>query len=721
MTLHHSFCRLCLNGCALKVEVEDGVAVKVGGDKDNPVYRGFTCVKGREQGRLLADPRRLRHSLRRKPDGSFEPIGVQDAIGEIAARLEAVAARHGREAIAGYLGTYFAASAATMPFFGGFMAALGSPMAFSPGTIDKPGKKIAQALHGDWGAPAVGFDDPEVIFLIGSNPLISFTGFPYGNPGKWLNERLEAGARLIVLDPRRSDVAKRAHIHLQAKAGEDAAIIAAMIRIVIEEGLADLEFVERHAAGLGELTRAVAPFGAEAVAARAGIEPAAIVEAARILAGTRRGYIMAGTGPNMSGRGTLIEYLLLNLHTLCGYWLRAGDRVRHPGALAAPLSARAQVLPTGPAYGFGPDLGVRALGNTAAGMPTAALPDLILGEGAMPVRALVSCGGNPVGAWPDQSKTLRAMEALDLLVQIDPWMSATARVADFVIAPRIWLEVPGTSQILDWLTRNGTGYGQSDPYAQYSPALLEPPPGSDLVEEWEFFYELARAMGLELSVAPGMAGMPPRAIDMAVKPTTDAVLALLCEGSRVPLDEVRTHEGGAIFTGEPVFVDAPDDAPHRFDLAAPEMMADLAAEAARPLQSGPREFSLLCRRMMHVYNSSFVGALPPSARTYNPVFLHPDDMARLGLEEGDTVDVVSDRGAITGIAHADEALLACTVSMSFGFGALPGQDADYRAIGSNTTRLISNDEIWDRYSGQPLMSNVPVDIVPRRASSPRGG
>lgn len=720
MTLHHSFCRLCLNGCALKVEVEDGVAVKVGGDKDNPVYRGFTCVKGREQGRLLADPRRLRHSLRRKPDGRFEPIGSRDAIGEIAARLEAIAARHGREAIAGYLGTYFAASAATMPFFGGFMAALGSPMAFSPGTIDKPGKKIAQALHGDWDAPAVGFDDPEVIFLIGSNPLISFTGFPYGNPGKWLNERLDAGARLIVLDPRRSDVAKRAHIHLQAKAGEDVAIIAAMIRIVIAENLFDREFIARHAQGLGDLTEAVSSFDVGTVAARAGIDPDALVAAALILGGTRRGYIMAGTGPNMSGRGTLIEYLLLNLHTLCGYWLRAGDRVRHPGALAAQVPARAQVRPFGPAYAFGPDLGVRALGNTAAGMPTAALPDLILGEGKMPVRALISCGGNPVGAWPDQAKTLRAMDALDLLVQIDPWMSATARVADFVIAPRIWLEVPGTSQVLDWLTRNGTGYGQSDPYAQYSPALLDPPPGSDVVEEWEFFYELARAMGLSLSVAPGLAGMPARPVDMDAKPSTDAVLAQLCEGSRVALDEVRKFESGAIFPGDPVFVGEGEGEQHRFDLAAPDMITDLKADAASGAKPA-RGFSLLCRRMMHVYNSSFVGALPPSARPYNPVFLHPGDMAGLGLEEGASVDVISDRGAIAGIAHGDEALRPGTVSMSFGFGALPEQDEDYRVLGSNTTRLISNDEIWDRYSGQPLMSNVPVDVVRRTGTSDEPG
>ena len=173
-----------------------------------------------------------------------------------------------------------AASAATMPLFGGFMGAIGSPMAFSPGTIDKPGKKIAQAMHGEWGAPAVGFDDPEVILLVGSNPLVTFTGFPYGNPGKWLNERLASGARLIVIDPRRSDVARRAHIHMQARAGEDTAIVAAIIRILLDEGLHDADFIARYCQGLEELKTAIAPFDPGTVATRAGIDVADLYAAA---------------------------------------------------------------------------------------------------------------------------------------------------------------------------------------------------------------------------------------------------------------------------------------------------------------------------------------------------------------------------------------------------------------------------------------------------------
>lgn len=713
MTAHHSFCRLCLNGCALIVEVEDNVAVKIGGDKDNPVYRGFTCVKGREQGRLLADERRLRHTLKRRPDGSFQPIPATDAVGEIAERLLAIITEHGPGAVAGYLGTFFAASAATMPLFGGFMSAIGSPMAFSPGTIDKPGKKIAQAMHGEWGAPAIGFDDPEVILLIGSNPLVSFTGFPYGNPGKWLNERLAAGTKLIVIDPRRSDVARRAHIHIQARAGEDVAIIAALIRIILEEELHDAEFVRRHCTGLDTLTDAIRLFDPLQVAARADIDATDLYAAARALGGTRRGYINAGTGPNMSGRGTLIEYLLLNLHTLCGYWLRAGDHVRHPGALAAALSPRAEVLPRKPAYGFGVDLGVRGLANTAAGMPTAALSDMILGEDDTRIRAMISCGGNPVAAWPDQAKTIAAMQRLELLVQIDPWMSATARLADYVVAPQIWLEVAGTSQILDWLTRNGTGYGQADPYAQYSPAVLAPPADSDLIEEWVFFYELTKAMGKSLSISPALGpDMPPLPLSMDIRPSTDEVLELLCRGSKVPLDAVKAIQGGDIFRGNPVFV-AHGSGSERFHLADPDMIADLVAEADAGAMVGSRRgFRLLCRRMMHVYNSSFVGALPASARPYNPVFLAPDDMAVLKLADGDGVEIVSDHAAIPAVAMADETLRRGVASMSFGFGSLPTDDAAFRLIGSNPARLITNDQVYDRYSGQPLMTNIPVDIRP---------
>jgi anaerobic selenocysteine-containing dehydrogenase len=265
--------------------------------------------------------------------------------------------------------------------------------------------------------------------------------------------------------------------------------------------------------------------------------------------------------------------------------------------------------------------------------------------------------------------------------------------------------------VLDWLTRNGTGYGQSEPYAQYAPAIAEPPDGADLVEEWEFFYLLAQEMGLELMISPQLGPeMPTQPLDMTVKPTTDSILELLCRGSRVPLKTVKAHDGGAVFCDPPMHV-APGErnSPYRFRLADSDMMADLATTLAIA-PSNEHPFRLVCRRMMHVYNSSFVGALPPSARPYNPAFLSPGDMARLGLVDGDYIVVQSDHDSISAIAHGDHSLRDGLVSMSFGFGGLPDDGEVLAKIGSNPARLLSADKIFDRYSGQPLMTNVAVTI-----------
>jgi anaerobic selenocysteine-containing dehydrogenase len=715
MTEVPSFCRICLNGCALRVEVEGGRAVRVSGDRNNPVYKGFTCVKGRAQPQLLGHPDRLRHALKRGPDGKLVPIPTTQAIEEIARRLHDIIDRYGPRSVAGYLGTFSWAAVPTAPLFNGFMDAIGSPLRFSPGTIDKPGKKIALALHGSWMAPARGFDDPDVMLLFGINPLVTFTGFPYGNPGKWLGERLDSGMKLIVIDPRRSDVARRAQLHMQARPGEDVAIAAGLIRVILEEGLFDQPFVAENVTGLEELRRAVSPFSPEEVGRRADIAATDLVLAARTFASASRAYVMAGTGPNMSGVGTLIEYLLLSLQTLCGQWMRAGERVRHPGTLLPALKPKAQASPPRPAYALGDFLHVRGLGNTAAGLPTAALPDEILLDGDRRVRALLSCAGNPAGAWPDQDKAIEAMRSLDLLVQVDPWLSATARLAHYVIAPKIWLEVAGTSQGLDLLTRNGTGYGQVDAYGQYSPALVDPPEGSDLLEEWEFFYRLARSMGLELSISPqpGIKGSEIR-LDMNTAPTTDMLLDRLSDGSRIPLADVKKFPSGALFPDPAVHV-AKKEAnwTGRFELANREMLRDLAAIAAAPAtsqQRAPNEFRLLCRRVMHVYNTTFVKDALGSGRSYNPAYLHPADLKGLGITEGDAIEIRSDVAAIYGIAHADETLREGLVSMSFGFGGLPEDDQDFKRIGSNPTRLQANDRVFDPYSGQPLMTNLPVRI-----------
>ncbi|MGE0308015.1 MAG: molybdopterin-dependent oxidoreductase [Acidimicrobiia bacterium] len=719
-----SFCRICTNACPILVDVSGGRVTAVTGDPDDPVYRGYSCVKGRAQPEFLAHPDRLLRSMKRRDDGSYAPIPFADAVGEIAERLNEILQAHGPRSIAAYWGTMVSSNVVMVPMLDAFLKAIGSPMEFSAITIDKPGKNIARALHGNWMAPRQGFDAPDVALLIGINPLVSYQGVPLGNPGRWVNDALRRGMALIVIDPRRSDIAKRATIHLQCRPGHDAEIVAAMIKVIIDEGRYDHGFVEQWVSGIDELRAAVAPFTPDLVAERAGVGADDLVRAARVFADARRGYATPGTGPSMSGPGTLIEYLVLCLETLCGHWLREGERVRYPGVLMPAFSAKAQAAAPMAGYGVGEAMRVRGLSRSIAGMPTAALADEILLEGDGQVRALISGAGNPATARPDQRKTIAALRSLDLFVQIDPWMSQSARLAHYVIAPRMPLEMAASSVGKDFQALASPAYGPESAHGQYTPAVVDPPLGSEVVEDWELFYALAQRMGLDLEVSSFL-GKPitPFHVDMTDTPSTDDLLEMLSRGSRIALEEVKRHPRGADFSEPAVFVAPADpDCVARLDVGNVDMMADLASVFAGSMGQGARdadapigEFHLLCRRSSHVFNSSCNDATTNRGRAYNPAFVHPDDLVAVGVSPGDVVMIANDNGSVRAVAAADPTLRRGIISMSVGFGEPtddPGGliDEDVFARGTSVNRLLSVDAEFDRYSGQPLMSNVPVTL-----------
>jgi anaerobic selenocysteine-containing dehydrogenase len=423
-----------------------------------------------------------------------------------------------------------------------------------------------------------------------------------------------------------------------------------------------------------------------------------------------------------------VEYLVLCLESICGHWLRAGEALPNPGVLMAPRPAKAQASPPRPGYHFGEKLQSRDMWQSAAGMPTPGLPDEMLLDGPGRVQALLSCGGNPVTAWPDVDKTVRALRSLDLLVQIDPWMRQTSRLAHYVIAPKIGPEIAQMSLGKDWTTLSAPTYGSEVPFGQYAPALVDPPAGSDLIEEWEFFYGVATRLGLslDLGVYHGMS-LSGLSVDMSVKPTTDQLFEVMTAGSRIPFSEVKRHPHGAVFADPPQYVQPKDpDCQDRLQLGHPDMMADLALVAQHQMRQGPitdhgpqeRAFRLISRRMMHVYNSSWNDPATNHGRGYNPAFMHPQDIQQLDLKPGDPVEIQSDHCTVTAIVEEDPNVRPGVISMSAGFGEIPEHD-DLMRYGTNVNRLLSNDKYYDRYSGEPLMSNVPVDVHPLNDLSPR--
>ncbi|RMF11202.1 MAG: molybdopterin dinucleotide-binding protein, partial [Alphaproteobacteria bacterium] len=700
----HTICRACHAQCGLLVEIDDGKPGKIVGDKNNPVYHGYSCIKGRELGSYHSLASRLLTSMKRGPDGDYTPIASDKAIDEIATRVDTLVREHGPRSVAAYIGTHGFNNFPATAFTQAFLDAIGSPMLFTSVTIDQPGKAISTALLGPWLAGLPTVDECDTLMLVGSNPIVSMNGGLGPNPARRLHQMKKRGLRLIVIDPRETDVARHADIHLQGRPGEDPAIMAAMIRVILAEALYDKDFVARETVNLDRLAAAVDPFTPEVAAARAHVPADQIVEAARLFATGTRGGLNCGTGPNMSGHGNLTEYLGKVLLTLGGYWLRAGDQIANPGVLIERPPAIAGTPGPLPAWGFGEKMRVKNLTDTLAGLPTAALADEILLDGTGQVKALFVVGGNPMLAWPDQLKAFEAMKSLELLVCIDPQMSATGRLAHYVIAPKLPFEFSSTTALMEMLASVGSGWGYPKPYAQYTPALIDPPAGSDVMEEWEFFFGLCQRMGRRMSVAPlsildkEKAAEMATPLDMSRKPTADEVWEMVLKGSPVPFAEVREKaRQGHVFERPPLRVaPRPDDWQGRLDLGNDVMMAELDEIAAsRPATDG-FDFRLISRRLNDVLNSCWHDHEPLLRRwRYNPAFMNPDDMARWELAPGDVIEIESARAAILGVVEAAPDVKAGCISMPHAWGRNPGEEGDPLDGGSNTGRLTSTDQDFD--------------------------
>jgi len=722
-----TICRLCPAHCGVLVRVENGRLAEVRGDPDNPLYKGYSCAKGRALPDIHNNPNRLLHSQQRQTDGSYRDIGVEKAMDEISATLQQLVNDYGPRSVAVYTGTSGAPYPASAGMGSAFLKAIDSPMFFTPNTIDQPGKQIASAAHGHWLAGDVSFEHSDSWMLVGLNPVISKSvGVPWQNPAQKLKDAVSRGMQLVVIDPRKTETAKRATLHIQPLPGEDPTILAGIIHVVIRDSLYDDAFIEQHVDGFDLLARQVAAFTPDAVAQRAGIRAIQIVDAARLFAvqNGRGGMVHAGTGPNFAMQGNLTEYLALCLTTLCGHWPKAGQSVHRPNTLLPAFTARAQAHAPYPGWGFGEQLRIRGLGDAVCGLPTAALPDEILLEGDGKVRALICIGANPMAAWPDQRKTQRAMEHLDLLVTLDVEMSLTSRLADYVIATRMTLETPGMTQRTEALKYYTGGIGFSEPYAQVSPRIVDPPAHADLVEEWQFFHGLAKRMGLELcmSIHYGFGRYTEAPAEKIVlgpddNTTTEELYKKICTSSRIPYDEVCQHPHGKIFDVDAVVEDSEPDWSEKLDIGNDDMMRALAqlASSDKDSEAGLAEFPfrLISRRANNFVNSAGVQLQKLNrAKPCNACFMHPDDLHDMQLKSGDTITIRSPHDSIPSIVEADNTLKNKVVALYHGFGGLVEEDHRFKELGSNIGRLIPNDIDYDPVTGIPRMSNIPVAIVP---------
>ena len=700
-TQHRSVCRICTAMCGMLLNVEDGRITSVKGDRAHLMSKGYACIKGLQGGIALQAPDRVLRPLKRMPDGSLEPVPIGQALDEIGERLARVRQEDGARAIATFKGTQAYMNAPVAEIIPAFMKAIGSPSLFSTMTIDQSAKIVTAGRLGAWRADRHHMQDSDVLMIVGANPLVSMgvMGITPFNMTKQFKAARARGMKLIVIDPRRSETAQLADVHLAVRPGEDPVLLAAILREILVNEWHDAGFCADHVDQLELMEAAVAPATLSMAAERTEVPAEAIQAAARMFAQEgRRGFVTMGTGPSMAAHSNLADHLAEAINIVCGRFNRAGERVRSAGLLD-PKPAVAEVAPPSRPWESGPKSRVRGLGLVGGELPSAALPEEILTPGPGRVRALIVAAGNPAAALPDQTRVVSAFKALDLLVVADPYLTATARLADYVIPPRMMYERE------DLLFGPAFEMFNPEPFQQFIPAVVPPPPGSDLIDDWQLFWELAKRLDVPLEFR----GEP---LDMSQPPTTRTLLRRCMGNSPISIEELEAAPGGKLFDVPPVIAQAGRIDPSlRFQLMPPDVAEECADALGNAVADACFPFRLVSRRMREFMNT--VGMNWPASRgrvPYNPAYIHPTSLAAAGLEAGDRIAIISDHARIEAITSPDSNLKPGVISMTHCWGGLPEERLDYEQAGANTGLLVSIDGVRETINAMPRMSAIPVRV-----------
>ncbi len=700
-TPQRSFCRLCMGHCGVQVTAdESGRITDVEPDREDPYTLGYACYKGMQAGEAHNNPDRILRPLKRQADGSFTAIGIEQALDEIAERLGTIRQQHGVNAIGGYKGGGAFFTSSSLMILNDWLRALGSAKAFSTVTIDQSAKYVTPGRLGIWPAGRDPFHRGEVFMIVGGNPLVSVStvGFDTRNPVKRLKQAQARGMKLIVIDPRRTETACAADVFLQPLPGEDAVLLAGMLRLILERGWHDQEFCAQHVGDLDTLRENLQPFTLEHVARRTDVPAEQIVAATELFARqSRRGAATSATGPDMSPHSNLAEHLVELLNVVCGRFIRAGEEVPNPGALLPRWPRKAEVIPAPRWWEQGYQSRFQ-FGLLDGELPTGSLLDEILEPGPDQLRALIVHGGNPALAMPDLPRTVEALAHLELLVTIDHRMTPTAELSHYVLPPTLQYERPDLPMFIY------EALLFPEPFTRYTPAIAAVPPDSEMRDDWYYFWGLGRRLGLQLEYW----GQP---LDMRTAPTTEDLLRIAARHCPLSLEDIASYPHGLVMEGPPVLVEPGDpDSPHRFTTMPDDVAAELEAALQGDHNLSGYAYRLAARRARDALNSACRDQ--PTIRRRlpdNPAWMNPDDMRAEHLQEGDKVSVESPWGRLETVARQDETLRRGVISIIHGFGGLPGR-VDPGRDGVSVNLLTSSLSERQSINAMPRMSALPVNV-----------
>ena len=655
-------CPYCAFQCGMSIRVnKDSVGrsiPEITPDPTFPVNLGQMCIKGFTAGALLEHPERLVSPMIRGVDGELREASWAEAFEVIADRLLRIKAAHGAEALAAFGSGGLTNEKAYL--LGKFVrVALGSPYIDYNGRYCMSSATAAQnkAFGIDRGMPFPVADIARAgtILLWGSNCADTLPPIM-----QWFDEQRERGGSLIVVDPRRTETARRAHLHLQLTPGSDLALANGLLYLAIEEGLIDEDYIEARTVGFEAVRRTALQYHPARTERLTGISVEAMRRAVRLLGRKGSSMLLTGRGPEQQSKGVDTVLAGINLMLALG---KVGQPSSGYGCLTGQGNGQGgrehgQKADQLPGYRLITDPDHRRAVAEVWGVDPETLPGkgksaVELFESLGPeggIRALLVFGSNVVVASPQARRVEEKVKALDLLVVCDSFLNETARLAHVVLPTLQWAEEDGTMTNLEGrviLRRKA----------------VEPPDG--VKGDLEILSELARRLGFGSRFAYD---------------STEEVFDELRRASRGGKADYSGISYDKIDANDGVFWPCPSNehpgTPRLFAdrFAHPDGKARFTAVDHRPAGEEPCEaypIWFITGRYKEHYNSGSQTRLVPRLIDAQPeprLEIHPRLARRIGVNQGDPIAVQSRRGRVVFSASITADIRVDTVFAPFHWG-----------------------------------------------------
>ncbi len=714
-TVFHT-CPLCEATCGLAFEVENGRIVAARPDADDVFSKGCACPKGIATAEIHNDPDRVRRPLRRRADGSFEEIGWDQALDEVAARLKAVRAAHGADAVGFYWGNPTNNNFGAVLLIDALTKALGTRNRFGAGSQDANPRLVASSLlYGSYTSiPVPDVDRTDYFLCLGANPVVSNGSIMTAPDMKGRLRAIRArGGKVVVVDPRRSETAAEADEYVAIRPGSDAAFLFAIVNVLFEEGLADTAFLEAQTTGLEAFRRRVAAMTPERVADFIGVDAATTRRLARELAAAPSSVVYARMGVAVSTHATLANAAADLVNVVLGRVGTVGGSMfpRSPFGLGN-IARRMGMEGRGRWKSR-----VRGLPETMGDLPAAVMLEEMTTPGEGQIRAFITFAGNPVLSTANARALSSALADLDFMVSIDLYVNETSRHADYILPP-CWdlAEEHADLVFSSFAVRN---------VVRYSPPVVRKSPGER--SDWEILLGLTERLGggplgdpvldrLLAWLAPlGLAWTPTAMAGLLLRlgPHGDGFLpwssglnlARLKEAAHgVDLGPLEPgfahqmhHKGGRIHLEDGTLAEG-------WSL----LEADLAATAPRP------GLVLIGRREQRT-NNSWTHNVPSlvAGKERCLLYVHPQDAERAGVHDGGMAELSSRVHLGPVKVKVTDEVMPGVVSLPHGWGH--AEAADFMKVAGAHPGVNAND--WTDQAdvepiiGQSILNGVAVELM----------